>query len=571
MKKLLVTILAMCMIFSLAACGSSDNTSAATEAPKTTEATEAPTTAESVDLNESVTSSGKLSGGMTAAEHPEITTEGKSQDTILTISQNVDIAGIDAFAAAQSGRNDIRYLIYDQLAIMAKPGGSIQEMAFQMAKTITEVDDTTLDIEIYDYIHDWAGNAVTADDVVWCYNKMAESGVSGKFSRLFGSMEKTGDYSVRLTLASPTLGAAQYLLQFCPIVSKAGYESQTDGEHAQKPIGTGGYKITDYVSGGYCYLERVEDYWQTDASLRSYAYTGQAKQIKLIVQTESAQRDNALLTGQADVATRVSSTDITLFRNEDGTPKDGYNVLAAPNSTTYYLPFNCAEGHPLSNIELRKAVACAIDAKGVMAGTHGANGFLFTKEVANPMLADYNKEWLEEDYYDYNLDEAKKHLEASGMTDVKLVMMTSTEDNEKSYGIFVQQYLAQIGIEVEIKSYDAAPITEYIYNPDLWDIRIDALGNSDYCADAWNLYTTQASGVSKFLIVDEKLDELVAAAGGISTHSAETVEAVHDYAYEMCYYVPLGNQYVYSAASDKLEIWPLHPYNFLLFGGFIFD
>ena len=39
----------------------------------------------------------------------------------------------------------------------------------------------------------------------------------------------------------------------------------------------------------------------------------------------------------------------------------------------------------------------------------------------------------------------------------------------------------------------------------------------------------------------------------------------------MCYYVPLGNQYVYSAASDKLEIWPLHPYNFLLFGGFIFD
>lgn len=169
MKKLLVTILAMCVIFSLAACGSSDNTSAATEAPKTTEATEAPTTAESVDLNESVTSSGKLPGGMTAAEHPEITTEGKSQDTILTISQNVDIAGIDAFAAAQSGRNDIRYLIYDQLAIMAKPGGSVQEMAFQMAKTITEVDDTTMDIEIYlkKYFDSPRGVVHAVDDVTF--------------------------------------------------------------------------------------------------------------------------------------------------------------------------------------------------------------------------------------------------------------------------------------------------------------------------------------------------------------------------------------------------------------------
>lgn len=83
-------------------------------------------------------------------------------------------------------------------------------------------------------------------------------------------------------------------------------------------------------------------------------------------------------------------------------------------------------------------------------------------------------------------------------------------------------------------------------------------------------YTTQGSGVNKFLTVDKKLDELVAAAGNIDTHSAETVEAVHDYAYEQCYYLPLGNVYMYAAASDSLEIWPLHPYNHILFGGFIF-
>lgn len=572
MKKVLALILAAVMVISLAACGGNSGAPAANNAAGSSTSASAPVTAESVDLAESTTSSGKLAGGMTSAEHPEITAEGKSQDITVTISQYVDIAGIDAFAAAQAGRNDIRYLIYDQLAIMAKPGGSVQEMSFQMAKSITEVDDVTMDVEIYDYVHDWAGNPITADDVVWCYNKMADSGVSGKFSRLFGSIEKTGDYSVRLTLATPTLGAHQYLLQFCPIVSKAGYESQTDGEHAQKPIGTGGYKITDYVSGGYCYLERVEDYWQTDPALRSYSNSTQAKEIKIIIQTEAAQRANALLTGQANVSTRLSSTDITMFRNEDGSAKEGYNVLSYPGSVTYYLPFNCSESSPMSNIELRKAVACAVDAEGVMAGTYGATGYLFSKEAANPMLGDYNKEWLTEDYYDYNLEEAKRHLEASGLTDVKLTMMTSTEDNEKAYAVFIQQYLAQIGIELEIASYDAALITEYRFNPEMWDIRVDSLGNSDYCTDAWSLYTTQSStGLNYFLTVDEQLDALVAAAGNLSTHSAETVEAVHDYVYENCLYIPLGNNYLYAAASEALEIWPLHPYNYLLFGGFIFD
>ncbi len=529
-------------------------------------------TAENVNTAETSTSSGKLAGGMTSAEHPEITVEGKSQDLTITISQYVDIAGIDAFAAAQAGRNDIRYLIYDQLAIMAKPGGSVEEMAWQMAKNITKVDDNTYDIEIYDYIHDWAGNRITADDVVWCYTKMGTSGVSGKFSRLFDSMEKVDDYNVRLHLKNTALGTIQYVLQFCPIVSQAAYEGMTEGERAQKPIGTGGYKITDYVSGGYCYLERVDDYWQTDASKRSYANSTQAKKIQIIIQTEGAQRANALQTGESQVSTRLASTDITRFRNEDGTAKEGYNVLSYPNGVTYYLPFNCSESSPMSNIELRKAVAYAIDAQGVMAGTYGKTGYLFSKEVANPMLGDYNQEWLQEDYYDYNMEEAMKHLEASGLKDVELTMMTSTEDNEKSFAVFVQQYLAMIGIKVNIASYDAALITEYKYNPEMWDIRVDSLGNSDYCADAWNLYTTSASaGVNTFLTVDPKLDELVAAAGGLTTHSAETVEAVHDYAYENCLYLPLGNNYLYAAATDKLIIWPLHPFNYLIFSGFIFE
>ncbi len=570
MRKRLAVVLAAAMTLGLAGCGgkgSSTETQAAAQGGQSQAATES----QAVETSAAV-SSGKISGGMTTVDHPEITAEGKSADMTITVSNYVDIAGISPFAAPQSGRNDIRYLIYDQLAIMAKPGGDVDEMDFQMAKNIEKVDNDTYKIELYDYIHDWAGNPVTADDVIFSYTTMADSGVSGKFSRLFDSMEKVDDYNLILHLKNTALGTAQYVLQFCPVVSQAAYESQSEGERAQYPIGTGGYKIVDYVSGGYCYLERVEDYWQTDESLRSYAFSGQAKEIKIVVQTEAAQRANALITSNVDVVPVVANTDIGLFQNEDGTPKEGYNVLATLNGVTYYMPFNCSEDSVLNNIDLRKAVSYAIDAKGVMDGTFGVNGYTLSKECANVMLGDYNPAWNEEDYYDYNMEKAQEYLEKSGAKDVSLRLMISTEANEKAMAVFIQQYLDMVGIKVEIESYDAALLTEYKKDTKMWDMRIDSVGNSDYCTDAWNLCTTaHDNGLNSFMIEDPKLDELVAAAGGLDTHSTETVEAVHVYNYEQCYYVPLGNFYKYSVATDKLQAWPLHPYNYLLYGGFIFE
>lgn len=109
MKKVLALILAAVMVISLTACGGNTGATAANNAADSSTTAPEPVIAESVDLAESTTSSGKLAGGMTSAEHPEITAEGKSQDITVTISQYVDIAGIDAFAAAQAGRNDIRY------------------------------------------------------------------------------------------------------------------------------------------------------------------------------------------------------------------------------------------------------------------------------------------------------------------------------------------------------------------------------------------------------------------------------------------------------------------------------
>ena len=153
MRKRLVVVLAAAMTLGLAGCGGLCFCTAAVAAWDCPPC--AATESQAVETSAAV-SSGKISGGMTTVDHPEITAEGKSADMTITVSNYVDIAGISPFAAPQSGRNDIRYLIYDQLAIMAKPGGDVDEMDFQMAKNIEKVDNDTYKIELYDYIHDWA-------------------------------------------------------------------------------------------------------------------------------------------------------------------------------------------------------------------------------------------------------------------------------------------------------------------------------------------------------------------------------------------------------------------------------
>lgn len=43
-------------------------------------------------------------------------------------------------------------------------------------KELTQVDELTYDVEIYDYIHDQAGNPLTANDIKFCYDTAKESG-----------------------------------------------------------------------------------------------------------------------------------------------------------------------------------------------------------------------------------------------------------------------------------------------------------------------------------------------------------------------------------------------------------
>ena len=571
MKKTLALILALVMVFALAACGSTE-TKTETKTETTTETKKEEQKVEQASrpgedaskLEEVGTVTAALSDAVTTLERDHgVTVEGKSTDKEIVIGLATEMSGTAPFAGG-SGRNDTKYLMYDNLAVMHYPGGSVDEMDWVIAKNITEVDPDTYDIEIYDYVHDWAGHHITADDVIFSYEGYVASGSSGKFSRQFDSMEKLDEYTVRLHLKNTALGTAQYMLQNCPIVSKEGYESQTEAELAQCPYGTGMYKITEFVSGSHITFERVEDYWQTDSTKWPYLYSGQLKTIKIIIMTEASQRAIGLQNGSVDVVPVVATEDVVNFMNDDGSFVEGYNVLKVLNSGVQYGIFNCDEASVCKDANLRLAIQYAIDRAGVMDGTFGKGAYLPANEVATAVLGDYNQDWT---WYEMDVAKAQECLKASSYNGEEIKIMCGTENNQKTMAELIQAYLSVIGVNAGIYSYDSALNTEYAKDPTKWDIYLSTAGCSDYCIDSWNVALN--SSTSAFLH-DDKISEMLVAAGALD-HVQADCDALHDYLYENAYVIPFGTYYKYSAAHDDMLLWAVHPWNYCTYGGFIFE
>ena len=81
-----------------------------------------------------------------------------------------------------------------------------------------EVDDLHWQVEIYDYIYDSEGNHITADDVVFSFNELVESGNAFKYAS-FESVKKIDDYTVEFTWTAPidSVGALEWPLSLIHI------------------------------------------------------------------------------------------------------------------------------------------------------------------------------------------------------------------------------------------------------------------------------------------------------------------------------------------------------------------
>lgn len=484
--------------------------------------------------NTSTNSSTGKSSTTSATDNGTKGTESSTEEsgkTKVVVGLASDPQNIGPFQGMSQGRIGILFTLYEFLAVT--DGG---EMKGVLMKGYEKVDDLTYNVEIYDYIYDQAGNHLTASDVAFCYNTAKELGNLPKLGAI-DSVEPLSDYIVQFKFNNLAIGDLGALLMECPIVTQAAYEASSE-KMATMPVTTSPYKCVEYVSGSKIVFEKTNNYWQTDTSKIQKTSMSNVDIIEFDVIPDQSQLTNALKTKAIDVTNWLSDTDVDEFRG-----LSDYGVSPIPDNTTYFLLFNCDESNGVfrNNLKFRQAIAYAINKQQIVDGAFNGNGNV-AKTWGNTNYSDYVDKWLQEDYYEYDIEKAKQLLAESGVSNPTLNLMITSGDVNTKIATIIQAQLQQIGVNVNINAYDNQLANEYKYKPEQWDILLDQGGSTSYLVNVWKLAwdrTGYVHGGAENFVKDDKLQSLLEAAMNPDKHNDETMDAFHQYLKEQSYGIGL--------------------------------
>ena len=341
-------------------------------------------------------------------------------------------------------------------------------------------------VYIYDYIKDHNGNTVDADDVVFSFNHQKDSETTSGWGDL-QSVEATDATTIVFTFADEqnNLGELANYWTRCFIVDEDSWKDSRSGLLSEM-VGTGPYKMTDYVSASSLTIERNEDYWQTDESLRHQEQQANVQKIIYQFIDEAATRILNLKSGDIDISDDVASTDVTDFL--DGAQYgDDYNVFTYMTKLISYLWCNCSEESICNDVNMRKAVFYAIDLDALVYLTGGTDTRGMT--WATSYYSDYYTEWEQLDNYNTfagDSDERSKivqeYLDAAGYNGESLVFLY--QNDMKDVATIVMNMLSNYGINTTAYGTDHTGASTLEADPTGWDMEFGKWAG-DYNVQAW--------------------------------------------------------------------------------------
>jgi ABC-type transport system substrate-binding protein len=448
-------------------------------------------------------------------------------------------------------------MLYQALAVSV--AGESKGVLFKEYKLAP--DEKYVDIFLYDYIHDSAGNPIKASDVVYSYDKAKASGNVRSVAPC-DRAEVLDEYSVRLYFNKTLyVGDLDLLLTQIYIVSKAAYEASPDGM-ASAPVSTSPYKLTKYTSGYMLSFEKDANYWQKNDSLTPARYKANVKTINYYIITETSQMTMALENGSVDLSWHVGNDDIHLF-DTGGAQSGKYAIYKAPDNLVTELWLNNDKSTITGgSADLRRAIYYAINSAVILQSVYNGSGTV-TYDIARPGNPDYSKSWETEDnYYHYSPDKAKEYLAKAGYRAGQLTLNLLCESSAtySNTAALIQAFLSPIGINVKISAVQPALLDTYQQDPTKWEILVAARGAANYVTDIYNTAMVAAKfpwGGTLNFIKDDKLQQLIETAMLQSSHSNTTVNALHQYMVENAYgmgTVNFYNNYVVPKDCNSVEL-----------------
>jgi peptide/nickel transport system substrate-binding protein len=303
----------------------------------------------------------------------------------------------------------LRYLLYDTLVEEA----GISNFVPGLAESWEVSDDGlvwTFKIREGVTFHD--GTQMTAEDVAWSLNWTIENEIE-TFSFYLVNFEEIvalDDTTLQVNLSEP-VGNMEYLLMYVWILPRSVWEGMTyddilEFEDLSAAVGTGPYKLADWVEGEYLILEANKDYWRGSPNFDR------------VVWQEFATEDaavQALIAGEID-AVASDTIPATAIQTLEATENIAVPIMRS--TTIDELIINSHENGTqpasLNDPAVRLAIAHAIDKQQIV-----NVAYLGYAEPASVVIPTSMGDWHNSDVQDipFDLAEGNRILEEAGYVD----------------------------------------------------------------------------------------------------------------------------------------------------------
>jgi len=380
---------------------------------------------------------GILALGMLAASYGAAQNAG-ARSASLVVAEDVVPQTFDPIQSSQIRTWYMWQLVYEGL-VRADVSGKILPV-LASAWTV-DAAQTSYEFTLRDRVKFSDGTPVTADDVVFSFQRLMERGLpyaKDRFKSL-DSVTRLDDRRVRFKLKQADAG---FLLNLGSpfVVGSAILSRKWAQTHdlRREMMGTGPFRMVSYTPNIQLVLKRNDDYWNKDA-------TAKVSDLTIRYMPEQSAQIAALKSGQIDLMFPSAEGKLQLKGDAAVT------VVQVPSTNTVRLNVNSGRA-PFNNPDVRRAISLAMNRPAIVQGA-------FLGEAVPSAQLPPSYTWAPKidalKYYKHDVAQAKALLAKAGYPkgiDITLNHLTGWSSYLDRFAELLKTQLAQADIRVTIQA-----------------------------------------------------------------------------------------------------------------------
>jgi peptide/nickel transport system substrate-binding protein len=431
--------------------------------------------------------------------------------------------------------------LYDHLTAREYVGGA-PKIGPQLAESWSRVDPNTWRFKLRQGVKFINGEPFNADAVVVAIEDLVNPQKIGLGYPEYGTLQsakKIDDFTADITTKDPDPILPERLVNF-PIAAPNWVRTASPDILATQAVGSGPYKLAEYVKGQYLLFKANEEYWGP--------VKPKIAEVKYMGRSEQSVRGAMVQAGEADLALQLSPD------QAKGAPK---TLLEDPQDAAIV---RINHEHPvLQDVRLRQAIVESIDTLGIINTLFPTIGSQLNGQVMRKGAVGWSPNLKP---YPYRPEESKQAIQAAGAvgTAIEYVNRPGQFPQAGEVGEYVINQLNTAGFKATIRNVDATAASEAIRSvrPDQKRTDMQLTSISYRILDSSRVFDSYyACGATQRIGCDEEWNRRYIEAKPLEGDARDkALQGLWEYAYDKYWYFPLVALSRLHGASARLQWTP---------------